>query len=124
MELRVNLRRDDGIAVIAFAGEVDVYTAPVLRDAISKVLAAGDKAMVVDMSEVSFLDSTGLGVLVGRLKAVRMLDGSSWRRRGLLSGNSVLSQEAEKSMQVDFTFISFEVRSRVEGAHEFCGHAH
>lgn len=75
MELRVNLRRDEGIAVIAFAGDVDVYTAPVLRDAISKVLAAGDKAMVVDMSEVSFLDSTGLGVLVGRLKAVRMLEG-------------------------------------------------
>lgn len=76
MELKVTLRREGDVAVIAFDGEVDVYTAPVLRDAISKVLAGGERHIVADLTRVGFLDSTGLGVLVGRLKAVRMLDGA------------------------------------------------
>lgn len=76
MELKVKLRREDDVVVLAFDGEVDVYTAPVLRDAISKVLAAGNHRIVADLTNVGFLDSTGLGVLVGRLKAVRMLDGA------------------------------------------------
>lgn len=75
MELKVNQRRDKDIPVIAFTGEVDVYTAPTLRDAVSRSLAAGDHKIVCDLSEVGFLDSTGLGVLVGRLKAIRMLQG-------------------------------------------------
>lgn len=75
MELSVELHREADVVVIAFKGEVDVYTAPVLRDAISKVLAGGHRRIVCDLTEVCFLDSTGLGVLVGRLKAVRMLEG-------------------------------------------------
>lgn len=75
MDLRVNMHREGDVVVVAFAGEVDVYTASELRDAISKVLAAGHRRIVCDLTDVGFLDSTGLGVLVGRLKAVRMLEG-------------------------------------------------
>ena len=57
-------------------GEIDVYTAPKLRDQITELVADGTYHLVVDMEEVEFLDSTGLGVLVGGLKKVRAHDGS------------------------------------------------
>lgn len=75
MDLAVNLRREGEVVVLVANGEVDAYTAPILRDAISKILAAGHHRIVADLTDVGFLDSTGLGVLVGRLKAVRMLEG-------------------------------------------------
>ena len=57
-------------------GEIDVYTAPKLRDTITELVAAGNYDIVIDMERVEFLDSTGLGVLVGGLKKVRAHDGS------------------------------------------------
>ena len=58
------------------AGEIDVYTAPLLREALDEQMAAGRTDLVVDLDEVTFLDSTGLGVLVGRLKLVRGQNGT------------------------------------------------
>jgi anti-sigma B factor antagonist len=63
-------------AVLRVAGEVDAYTAPQLRERVIRLLADGEVHIVVDMREVEFLDSTGLGALVGSLKRVRMQDGS------------------------------------------------
>lgn len=57
-------------------GEIDVYTAPLLRDAISDLVAQGSHDIVIDLTGVGFLDSTGLGVLVGGLKKVRARDGT------------------------------------------------
>lgn len=75
MDLSVKLRREGDLVVISSTGDVDAYSAPILRDAIGKVLQAGHTFIVCDLSEVGFMDSTGLGVLVGRLKAVRMAKG-------------------------------------------------
>jgi anti-sigma B factor antagonist len=66
----------DGTTLIAVGGEIDVYTAPRLRDRISELVAEGCYQLVVDMEAVEFLDSTGLGVLVGGLKKVRAHNGS------------------------------------------------
>jgi anti-sigma B factor antagonist len=63
-------------AVLRVAGEVDAYTAPQLRERVIRLLADGEVHIVVDMREVEFLDSTGLGALVGSLKRARMQDGS------------------------------------------------
>jgi anti-sigma B factor antagonist len=62
--------------VVRVAGEVDVYTAPQLREHLDHQIESGKHELVVDLSGVSFMDSTGLGVLVGRLKQVRLNDGS------------------------------------------------
>lgn len=78
MKLSVGTTERDDVIVLTVSGEVDVYTAPQLRSALEERIAAGHKAFVVDMQEVAFLDSTGLGVLVGRLKAVKKVDG--WLR--------------------------------------------
>lgn len=61
---------------VTIGGEIDVYTAPMLRDAISELVCKGAHDIVIDMSGVKFLDSTGLGVLVGGLKKVRAHNGS------------------------------------------------
>ena len=63
----------DGATIIAVGGEIDVYTAPKLRDKITELVAGGVYDIIVDMEAVEFLDSTGLGVLVGGLKKVRAL---------------------------------------------------
>lgn len=62
--------------MVTIGGEIDVYTAPVLRDAISDLVAEGSHDILIDMTNVDFLDSTGLGVLVGGLKKVRAYNGS------------------------------------------------
>lgn len=76
MDLTLQTREESGRTVVAVGGEIDVYTAPKLRDKISEVVAAGHRDLVVDLEKVEFLDSTGLGVLVGGLKKVRAEDGS------------------------------------------------
>ena len=76
MDLTLATREVDGRAVVAVSGEIDVYTAPKLRDCITELVGGGSYDIVIDLEAVEFLDSTGLGVLVGGLKKVRAHDGS------------------------------------------------
>ena len=76
MDLSLETRELDGRWVVTVGGEIDVYTAPKLRDKITELVGHGSYHLVVDMQQVEFLDSTGLGVLVGGLKKVRAHDGS------------------------------------------------
>ncbi len=76
MELSLSSRVQDGVAVIEAAGDVDVYSAPAFREQIVDLVDAGHVHLVVDLNGLEFLDSTGLGVLVGGLKRVRARRGS------------------------------------------------
>jgi anti-sigma B factor antagonist len=76
VDLTLSTREVDGTTIVAVGGEIDVYTAPKLRDKITELVADGVFTIVIDMESVEFLDSTGLGVLVGGLKKVRAHDGS------------------------------------------------
>jgi anti-sigma B factor antagonist len=76
VDLTLATREIDGRTIVAVGGEIDVYTAPKLRDKITELVAAGTYDLVIDMEGVEFLDSTGLGVLVGGLKKVRAHDGT------------------------------------------------
>ena len=76
MDLTLATREEDGRAIVAVGGEIDVYTAPKLRDQITELVSNGSYNIVIDLEAVEFLDSTGLGVLVGGLKKVRAPDGS------------------------------------------------
>ena len=57
-------------------GEIDIYTAPRLRELLIDLVSTGNYQLIVNLDKVGFLDSTGLGVLVGGLKRVRAHDGS------------------------------------------------
>ena len=76
MELSLSTYDSGDHTVLEVGGEVDVYTAPRLREKLVELVEQGSRHVVVDLSRVEFLDSTGLGVLVGGLKRVRNHDGS------------------------------------------------
>lgn len=76
MDLDIGTSVVDGRTVVQVVGEIDVYTAPQLRERLDAEIDAGRYDVVVDLSGVTFMDSTGLGVLVGRLKQIRLNDGS------------------------------------------------
>jgi anti-sigma B factor antagonist len=76
VDLTLSTTEVDGTTIVSVGGEIDVYTAPKLRDRITELVADGIYKIVIDMEAVEFLDSTGLGVLVGGLKKVRAHDGS------------------------------------------------
>lgn len=76
MELSLATRTIAEHAVLEVGGEVDVYTAPRLRERLVELVDAGARNVVVDLGRVDFLDSTGLGVLVGALKRLRAANGT------------------------------------------------
>jgi anti-sigma B factor antagonist len=76
MDLSLDTRPAGEQTVVVVGGEIDVYTAPKLRDRLVELVNAGNYHLIIDLEAVDFLDSTGLGVLVGALKRVRVHQGS------------------------------------------------
>jgi anti-sigma B factor antagonist len=59
---------DEGRAVIGLRGEVDIYTAPRFKERLLALIDGGATRLVVDLSGVTFIDSTALGVLIGGVR--------------------------------------------------------
>lgn len=65
MSISITTRQEAGATRIAVSGEVDVSNAPELREPLNQALEDGASLVTVDLSEVPYIDSTGIGVLVG-----------------------------------------------------------
>ncbi len=76
MDLTLTTREQGATTIVSVGGEIDVYTAPKLREKVTELVSGGAYHLVIDLEGVEFLDSTGLGVLVGGLKQVRAHDGT------------------------------------------------
>ena len=77
-ELTLNTRLEGTSAVIVAVGEIDVYQAPRLRDALDALPSEAVGPLVIDLSGIAYIDSTGLGTLVAARKR-RVADGSEVR---------------------------------------------
>jgi anti-sigma B factor antagonist len=76
-ELSIDLRSDDdGALVFKLRGSLDLATAPTVRAALSEATEKGGYDLIVDLSQLEFLDSTGLGVLIGTHRRAVEGDGS------------------------------------------------
>jgi anti-sigma B factor antagonist len=63
--------------VVAVRGEIDLFTAPELKQRLTDAIEGGKTRIVVDLSDTTFLDSTALGVLIGAVKRLRSRDGGA-----------------------------------------------
>ena len=68
--------RTNGQAVVRVQGEIDLYTAPQLWETLDAAIAGTPHELVIDLSDVTFLDSSGLAVLVRAHKRLRPIAGS------------------------------------------------
>lgn len=71
MTLRIETEEQGDTLVLAVGGEIDLATAPTLRDALADAIAREPALVLVDLEAVGFLDSAGLGVILGALRRLR-----------------------------------------------------
>lgn len=76
MEFTVEAGDQGGRSVVSASGELDAHTAPMLEAEIAPLSSVEGGALIVDLSGVTFVDSTGLGVLVTALKHTREAGGT------------------------------------------------
>lgn len=76
MDLGIDVQHHDKAAIVNLSGEIDVYTAPKFKESLINLIEEGIHDIVVNLQDVTFMDSTGLGALVGGLKRVKPLGGS------------------------------------------------
>ncbi len=75
IDLVLESRTESGWGVLDVKGEVDLYTSPQLKDKVTEMIEQGQSKLVIDLTDVGFMDSSGLGVLVTALKRARERDG-------------------------------------------------
>lgn len=101
-------RPRDGAVVLAVSGEIDTLTAPVLNVALTGLAGEPDPVLVVNLSEVSFLASSGLAVLV---EGARLAEGSGRRLRLVADGRPVV-----RPLKLTGTDQLFDLHDTLESA--------
>jgi anti-sigma B factor antagonist len=76
MDLGIEVSQRGQDVVLALAGDIDINTAPQVRDRLAGLQAAGQTSIVVDLAEVTFLDSSALGALVAAHQELAAAGGS------------------------------------------------
>ena len=82
--------QQSGAALVKLAGRLDLLSAIDVRQKLADVVAAGHQRLVVDLADVEFIDSTGLGSLVSGLKATRMAGGDLRLARPVEQARTIL----------------------------------
>jgi anti-sigma B factor antagonist len=101
------VERNGGTTVVRLTGELDLYNAHLVRDALVETIAATPERLVVDLGEVTFVDSTALGVLIEARKRLPN------RRAFLLAAPGI---ETRRALEVSGLDRHFAVYDTVEAA--------
>lgn len=75
-QLELSVRHEGESAVVVLQGELDLYSAAELRELLINLGSAGHHDIVLDLRDLTFIDSAGLGVLVGALRRARTEGGN------------------------------------------------
>ena len=71
IRLETGLKEIDGTKVLDVTGEIDVYTAPQFKEAVNEVIAGGQKHLIINMANVTYMDSSGFGTLLSATRRLR-----------------------------------------------------
>lgn len=71
IRLETEFKDVDGRQVLDVKGEIDVYTAPQFKEAVNKMVDSGQKHLLIDMSGVRYMDSSGFGTLLSAMKRLK-----------------------------------------------------
>ncbi|UOQ44344.1 STAS domain-containing protein [Halobacillus salinarum] len=74
MNLTIDVTNKENTAYVSLAGEVDAFTAPKLKEALLPLTKEDGQTVEVDLQEVNYMDSTGLGVFISALKSTKEHD--------------------------------------------------
>ena len=75
MDIKVDVKDAEGCKILNVCGDVDVYTSPKVKEHINSLIEKEVYKIVVNLEDVRYVDSTGLGVLIGTLKKVKEHNG-------------------------------------------------
>src|SRR5436190_12569874 len=75
LRLDYEVQRIQDLPVLCVSGEIDIYTAPLFKQAVVNLVAEGNKDVVIDLSGVTFMDSSGFGTLLGATRRLRPTGG-------------------------------------------------
>ena len=104
MTMKASTRQVDGITVVDLSGRITLGEGSVvLRDTIRDLIAKGDKKILLNLGEVTYIDSSGIGELVSAFTAVKSRDGEM----KLLH----LTKKVRDLLQITKLFTVFEVFS-------------
>lgn len=75
MSLELQVHYGQTPVVLVLSGDLDIRTCSQFRDCLTNLISQGNQFVMIDLEQVGFVDSAGLGVLVGCLKRLRGIDG-------------------------------------------------
>jgi anti-sigma B factor antagonist len=107
MNISIDVKETESKLAVKVIGEIDAYTAPQLREKLFPMSEKEGVKMVVDLSEVNYMDSTGLGVFVGVFKNVRAHDGE-FKIVGL-------SERLQRLFEITGLADIIDINSQIEG---------
>lgn len=74
MNLVIDIQDEEDKSVVTLSGEIDIYTAPTLKKRLFPLTKSNSCLVVVDFTDVVYMDSTGLGIFIGALKNTKEYD--------------------------------------------------
>ncbi|WP_080848787.1 anti-sigma factor antagonist [Cytobacillus gottheilii] len=107
MNISIDVKENEKLVEIKVSGEIDAYTAPKLRENLFPLAEKEGVQMVVNLSDVSYMDSTGLGVFVGVFKNVRANNGE-FKIVGL-------SERLKRLFEITGLADIIDINSQIEG---------
>jgi anti-sigma B factor antagonist len=76
VRIETSLRHHDGVPVLDVTGEIDIYTTPQFKEAVSAAIDEGKSSIVINMLHVTYMDSSGFGTLLSATKRLRPVEGA------------------------------------------------
>lgn len=74
LDIRTDYHHEKNMWMLDIIGEIDIYTANTLKETLTKILDERNENIRINCSELQYIDSTGLGVLIGALKKLKKND--------------------------------------------------